>query len=377
MSPVEANRSKSGGVQGLVRCAVSIRVLACVRARHLVLLILPFVITGVLGCNQNPVRLQPLRIVDDAHSGGNALAISADSRVGASGGWAGRIRLWHLPEGSPLASWQTGHGDLVGLMFLADGKHVLSTGRDGFVRIWELSGRLSQEYPVVSAVTSFYPGKDANSMVLGHGDGRATHWRVDGRRLGMWKLSGSRITAVTSNRSGLLFAAADQSGKVWRWRQGDEPIQLQSPPSYPRSLVFNPLSGELVGGGWFDLFSWPADDDRLRIIPTAHRGIVNHLQFAGDGRYVASISRQTDSAILLLDPRTGETLAGYTKHALCGQRVALSPDGRIMISNSDDASVRFYRLPESPLAVPAVRNENPARRGPGEFARRPAQLSGR
>ena len=361
MNPVEANRSKSGGVQGLVRCADSIRALALVRARHLVLLVLPVVMTGMLGCSQNPVSLQPLRIVDDAHSGGNALAISADSRVGASGGWAGRIRLWHLPEGSPLASWQTGHGDLVGLMFLADGKHVLSTGRDGFVRIWEFSGRLSQEYPVGSAVTSFYPGKDADSVVLGHGDGRTTHWRVDGRRLGMWRLSERRITAVALNHSAVVFAAADQAGNVWRWRQADEPIQLQSPPSYPRSLVFNPLSGELLGGGWFDLFSWPAGGDRLRIIPTAHRGIVNHLQFAGDGRYVASISRQTDSAILLLDPRSGETLAGYKKHALCGQRVALSPDGRIMISNSDDASVRFYRLPAKPLAVPAARDENPAR----------------
>jgi WD40 repeat protein len=337
------------------------RALAKVRVRHLVLLILPVVMTGMLGCNQNPVRLQPVRIVDDAHSGGNALAVSADSRLAASGGWAGRIRLWQLPEGSPLASWQTGHGDLVGLMFLADGKRVLSTGRDGFVRIWESSGRLSREYRVGSAVTALYPGKDANSVILGHGDGRATHWRVDGRRLGMWELSERRITAVTANRSAEVFAAADQAGNVWRWRQDDLPGQLQSPPSYPRSLVFNPLSGELVGSGWFDLFSWPAEDDRLRIVPTAHRGIVNHLQFSGDGRYIASISRQTDSAILLLDPRSGETLAGYKKHALCGQRVALSPDGRVMISNSDDASVRFYRLPETPLAVPAVRNQKPAR----------------
>ncbi len=90
------------------------------------------------------------------------------------------------------------------------------------------------------------------------------------------------------------------------------------------------------------------------MIPTAHRGIVNHLEFIGDGSYVASISRQTDSAILLLDPNTGETLVGYKKHELCGQHLALSPDGRYMISNSDDASVRFYALPEIPTRDPGT-----------------------
>lgn len=357
MNPFEANRSKLQRALNLGQWTTAIPALA--RARHLAVLMLPVLMVGLLGCNQNPARLQPIRIVDDAHSGGNALAISADSRVGASGGWAGRVRLWHLPEGIRGTSWQTRHGDLVGLMFLADGKRILSTGRDGFVRVWELSGRLSQQYPVGSAVTSFYPGKDSSSVILGHIDGRASHWDVDGKRLGMWKLSDRRITAVSSNQPAEIFAAADHAGNVWRWRQAEEPGQLQSPPSYPRSLAFNPRNDELVGGGWFDLFSWPAGDERVQVISTAHRGIVNHLQFAGDGRYLASISRQTDSAILLLDPRSGETLVGYKKHALCGQRVALSPDGRFMISNSDDASVRFYRLPEMPPADPAVRNDKP------------------
>ncbi len=365
MNLVRATRSKSRNLHDPMRWVAPIWALVgAVRTRHRLALILVLVMTGLSGCDQNPVRLQPIRVVDDAHSGGNALAVSADSRLAASGGWSGRIRLWRVPEGSPLAGWQTGHGDLVGLMFLPDGEHVLSTGRDGFVRIWELGGQLSQEYAVGSAVTSFYPGKAADSVLLGHIDGRVTHWRVDGKRLGVWKLSDRRITAVASRQAETVFAAADQAANVWRWREDTEPRQLQSPSSYPRSLVFNPQSGELIGGGWFNLFRWPVADGRVQVIPTAHRGIVNHLQFAGDGRYVATISRQTDSSVLLLDPRSGQTLAGFEKHALCGQRVALSPDGRFMLSNSDDASVRFYRLPEEPVAVPAVRNREPG--GPGE-----------
>jgi len=302
-------------------------------------------ITGTLACVPNQARLEPIRIHDDVHSGGNALAISPDSRFGASGGWAGRIRLWRLPGGEPMGGWQTPHGDLGALMFLRDGDRLLSAGRDGVVRVWNLSGRQMRKFPTGSAVSSFYPGADADSVIFGHADGRVTHWSVDGQRLGVWELSDRRITAVATSESSASFAASDYAGRVWRWHKDSLPRQLQTPPSYARSLVFNPVDDGLLGSGWFDLFSWPADGVDVQLISTEHRGIVNHLQFAGDGRYLATISRQTDSAVLLLDPYTGETLAGYEKHALCGQRVALSPDGRSMISNSDDASVRFYALP--------------------------------
>jgi len=326
--------------QQLMRAAIGrpMRVLAAVAVAACLV-----VTTG--GCVSSRARLEPVRIVDDAHSGGNALAVSADSRLGASSGWSGRIRLWRLPEGEALRVWRTSHGDLVGLMFLPGDEQLLSTGLDGVVRIWDLGGRLLKAYPVGSAVTSFYPGGDAHSVILGHADGRVTLWTVEGERLGLWELSDRRITAVAMNKSAALLAAGDYAGRVWRWRIDDQPELLQSPPSYARSLVFHPVDGGLLGSGWFDLFSWSADDIELQTISTAHRGIVNHLQFVDDGSYVASISRQTDSAVLLLDPYTGETLADFKKHALCGQRVVLSPDGRSMISNSDDASVRFYKLP--------------------------------
>jgi len=307
--------------------------------------LLACLVVGLAGCGTGMPPQDPVRIVDDAHSGGNALTISPDSRWGASGGWAGRIRLWSLPEGSPLSVWQTTHGDLSGLMFLPDSRRLLSTGRDGVVRVWDLNGRMLADFAVGSAVTSFYPGEGGGAVMLGHADGRVSRWTVDGRRLGLWELSDSRITAVAVDRSSTAFAAGDYRGRVWRWQTDGQPEPLQTPASHVRSLSFNPVDASLLGGGWFDLFRWPVNDVRLQVVPTDHRGIVNHLQFAADGRFVASISRQTDSAVLLLNPDTGETLSSFRKHALCGQRIVLSPDGRSMISNSDDASVRFYRLP--------------------------------
>ena len=123
-------------------------------------------------------------------------------------------------------------------------------------------------------------------------------------------------------------------------------VRLHSAPSYQRALVFEPGSDDLLGSGWFKLYRWAADGMAPQPIATDHRGIINDLQFSRDGSYLATISRQTDSAVLLLDPRSGRTLHAFRKHALCGQRVAVAPDGQLLLSTSDDASVRFYRLPE-------------------------------
>ena len=308
-----------------------------------VLLIVPIFSIG--GCASDTGLLEPINVVDDAYDGGNALDVSPDGRLAASGDWAGRIRLWRLPGGTPIGSWRTSHGDLPGLMFLSDGNRLLSAGHDGIIRIWHLSGRLIAQYDTGSSVSSFFPTHTRKGVLLGHADGLVSYWTTEGVRLGVWQLSDRRISAVAIDASETHYAAGDSARRVWRWRKEGLPENLQSPPSYVRTLVFNPSDGGLLGGGWFYLFSWQAGKVQLKLLPTAHYGIVNHLQFSADGSYLASISRQTDSSVMLLNPQTGETLAAFRKHELCGQRVALSPDGRSMVSNSDDASVRFYTVP--------------------------------
>jgi WD40 repeat protein len=44
----------------------------------------------------------------------------------------------------------------------------------------------------------------------------------------------------------------------------------------------------------------------------------------------------------MLDPATGRTLSEIGKHDLCGEVVTVSPDGRYLVSTSDDATVRVW-----------------------------------
>ena len=71
------------------------------------------------------------------------------------------------------------------------------------------------------------------------------------------------------------------------------------------------------------------------------------MQFVNGGDELATISRQTDRSVYLLDPKSGEVIRKFRQHELCGAAVAVSGDGRYLGTTSDDASVRIYDLGKS------------------------------
>jgi WD40 repeat protein len=99
-----------------------------------------------------------------------------------------------------------------------------------------------------------------------------------------------------------------------------------------------------MGGSWFRLYRWNLQDASLQTLSTRHRGIIRSIEFLPGSVGLASISRQTDSSVLLLDPHTGETLRRFQQHELCGADITVSPDGRFLATTSDDASVRIWDL---------------------------------
>ncbi len=72
----------------------------------------------------------------------NALAISPDGRLLASGGNGRKVRLWDLPAGQQVGIL-VGHADEVhALSFAPDGRTLASGSRDGSVKLWSVSARL-------------------------------------------------------------------------------------------------------------------------------------------------------------------------------------------------------------------------------------------
>lgn len=299
---------------------------------------------GTAGCTSLP-SIPANVILRDVHNNGYTLAFDDQSDTLASGGSGGRVRLWRLPDGKELAGWKADSDSLQGLQFLNHDRELLSASYDGTLARWTRDGTLLQRITTPAPVTSMAADETSALVITGYNDGHVRLWQLaDLSLIGDLHLHRGKVHAVAFYAAHRLLASSGTDGRVFLWRLGEEPHPLPSPPSDAQDLSFSPDGTVLMGSGLFHLFRWRLDDETLQILPTAHHGLIKSISFSRDGRMLASISRDTDSAVYLLDARTGAVLKRFQPHELCGTYVRLSPDGRYLASTSDDASIHIWDL---------------------------------
>jgi WD40 repeat protein len=299
---------------------------------------------ALTGCASLP-RIPANVILHDVHNNGYALAFDGESKRLASGGSEGRIRLWSLPEGKGLGGWQAHEGSLQGLQFLNHDREILSAGYDGVLARWAHDGKLLKRLVTPSPIIDMVADEATALVVTGHRDGHVRLWRLsDLSLLQDLPLHRDAVRAVAWHPPTRQLASGGTDGRVFHWHLEGEPRLLPTPTTDAQDLAFTPDGSFLVGSGWFKLFRWRLADASLTVLPTAHHGIVKSISFARDGRHLASIGRQTDSAVYLLDAQTGAVTKRFQSHELCGTAVRLSPDGRYLASTSDDANIHLWDL---------------------------------
>jgi WD40 repeat protein len=305
--------------------------------------------------------LQPNVLIERTqHSGGSALGVDPASQRAVSGGWEGMIHVWNLADGKALGRWRAHDQTVHGAVFLTPDR-LLTASYDGGIALWDLQGNRLAAVDAGSPVTAFDISADKSRFVTGHADGALRWWSAPALEpLGAMRVhEGSQVIAVAMHPKGTMTASSDDDGRVALVAPDGKLRWLDQPPTDALTLTFASEGATLYGAGWFNLFRWDSADDKVRVLTTDHRGQINRISFTPDGRELASISRQTDSAVLLLDPASGATRSQLGKHDLCGGVVTLSPDGRYVVSTSDDATVRIWD------------RKNPLRDAPGIVIQRP------
>jgi WD40 repeat protein len=307
-----------------------------------------------------------VHIFNGAHEfGSTAVAFNPAGTHVVSGGHQGNVKLWDVQKHKLLAEAKP-HEGAVRAIAVASQSLFATASDDGRIVIWNNGKILSQPTSTLVSSLIWFQGK----LVSGHDDKSLRIWdtnlvEIDKLELedGINGLSSSGNQLAVALPSRIILMGADfKTRKV-----------LDTEGATPRDLQFSPDGKLLAAGGWFRLHVWDVSSGSHQSIPTEHDGLLTSVSFSPDGKHLVSLGRHTDSAIRIVDTKEFNVIRRYQAHELCGAMIRYSPDGRWLVSASDDESIRLYDLSlpyqprrglndisEPPSApVPAARSSSP------------------
>ncbi len=345
---------------------------------------------------QNPVaRLQtkdPIMTV----------AFSPDGQYIAAGGWD---RMIHFSRRDGSEAWHLNIGNVVrSIAFTHDGRYLASGSDDGFIRIFAVESRkeiwrrqhqgvlwavafspdgryvggASEAYnasltdwrdnkaeqislPHEGAVQSVVFSPDGVHLATGSVDGTVRLFDFEGKQIWKEGLGGAVRTVAFSRDGGFLAAASDdKTARVFDAKNGDEICAVREERGV-RSVAFSPdgrllatggedrtarvfdIGGESIGG-LEAVEQAPATSAKRQeqrrhppeIAHLTHGDAVNTVAFSPDGRYVLTAS--DDTTARLFDAITSREV---TRHAHTGGAIAIafSNDGQYIATGGVDGSV--------------------------------------
>jgi WD40 repeat protein len=286
-----------------------------------------------------------IRVMQGHDDGIYCVAFSPDGRHVLSGGFKGSLRLWDVEEGREVRTlWDERERAAIGaLAYSPDGKRAVAGNSNGLVRMLDVdSGKeiYRRQVGTNGGVWGVAFSGDGRILVAGgngHPRYRVSIMEADsGREIRVVEGPSPLITAVALSGDGRLVAASGRDNRilVWDVDTGKRVSRLEANEGGVYGLAFLPDGNRLLSGGGNRIDpSWMRSDGSL----------INEQE--------EEMQMGGDNSVRLWDVATGQELARFEGHVRAVRSVAVSPDGRFALSGSDDHTVRLWPL-TGPLPAP-------------------------
>ncbi|KAG0055956.1 general transcription repressor [Gryganskiella cystojenkinii] len=264
-----------------------------------------------------------------------------------------------------LADDTAGKDDLYirSVCFSPDGKFLATGAEDKLIRIWEI-GRKKIRMVLKGHDQDIYSldfSRDGRIIVSGSGDQTARVWDMETSKciheltVGDEDLKDAGVTSVAISPDGRLVAAGslDRMVRVWDTHSGKLLEKLEGHKESVYSVVFTPDGKTLISGSldktlkaWdLNLSGWyhGQNNGRRTICKstfTGHKDFVLSVAVSPDGKWVVSGSK--DRGVQFWDPNTTNVQFMLQGHKNSVISVALSPQGTYFATGSGDTRARVW-----------------------------------
>jgi WD40 repeat protein/DNA-binding CsgD family transcriptional regulator len=301
------------------------------------------------------------------------VAISRDGTRAVSGSLDRTLILWDLTTGEILQQF-TGHEDSIYAVALSpDGRYALSGSDDFTARLWDLdTGAEVQRFPGEMFVTNVAFTPDSQTAVVLHG-GCLSLWDVTsgqpGGSIACDQADDHSEWGLDISSDGRMALTGSELGELQLWDlvTGQELTALMAHNLVINSVAFSP-DGRSAYTGSFDgsvrlwnlfngaleaLIYGPAEGPgfsrAIAVVPGSQQAIVGTRNVAAGGL----------SGMLLYDLATGSELRRYGAHSAVVNDIAISPDGQLAISGSEDTDAVLWDVESG-----QIRHRLSAHKGP-------------
>ncbi len=293
-----------------------------------------------------------------------SVAFSPDGSLLVSAGRDGTIRRWDVAARQSIDPPLIGHTDWINsLVFSPDGSLLASASRDGTIRLWptasaEPPGEPLTGHNVEVWAVAFSP--DGRVLVSGDAAGGLLLWDLTAEPATFRRLEGhtAAVYAVAFSPDGRLIASAgeEQTIRLWDAATG-EPLgdPLAAHANWVLALAFNPEGTRLASVGVdASVILWDVQARQaLGRLQNAHNGWIRDVAFSPDGTRLVTASM--DGTLRLWDATSGQLTATLDGHRDAVWSVAFNADGTLLASGGQDKAVVLWASePQQRLAHPIV-----------------------
>jgi WD40 repeat protein len=300
----------------------------------------------------------------------HCVAFSPDGKTLVSGAGSlvdnpGELCIWDAATGKLRTTWKT-DAAVTSVAVSPDGRALAVAEGDRTAKLFDhATGKL--------IATLRMPDRGAN-LVAFSPDGRLLATANTNRNIQLWTVAGNdperplrtvvgheAVEAIAFSPDGRRLATANQDGatRLWDVASGKEVVSLRVHKGAVKSVAFSPDGKQLASAGMDQAVRvWDVETGKELRMLAGNRQPVLSVAFTPDGRTLASSggnaedkdARPEAGEVLLWDVATGQIkarLRGQTQPVFA---VAFSPDGRRLVSASEDGTIIIWRREGQPAA---------------------------
>lgn len=293
------------------------------------------------------------------------LAYAPDGKSVASAGDDGAVKIWDVNDRHKIGVYSGNSGPVRSIAYSPDGKLLVAGSADKVARLWDtadLHGDTVTSKPVATlaghaaTVTSVSFSPDGKTIATGSDDKTIKLWDLTGNNIATLTGHKDAVTALAFSPDGKTLATGSNDGSIKLWDVSDPAKAKEKPAPNGNghsgaiwSLAFS-HDGKRLASGSLDkttrLWDTTTNPVSLKYLMDDSTQGIRQVAFSPDDSFLATAC--DDKSIYLWSVELGielengqGLLKGNTSEVYS---VAISPDGKTLVSGSKDGQIRFFRL---------------------------------